>query len=155
MAPKPPIGSTPPSKVELPGRILAARVLDLLRVASLGLSAPDLLDLFRERGWVKDTSRGPYQRLLRILSHLLAEGLVSRSGRRYLLRHEAFDARLRHQAKEAIRRALATPFLIQDHELLQNALQSALLETLRERDAARDSAIDPVPPPTPSQSEYP
>jgi len=133
MSPEPANEITRPEQAHLPGLVFIAKTLNFLRLAPFGLSAPDLLELFRERGWVLGDTRGPLQRLLRLLGRLQAEGLVLRQGRRYLLRTETFEARLKEQAEEAIRRALAAPFLVGDPALLQSALQTALVETLRER----------------------
>ena len=81
--------------------------MELLRESPHGLTPPTLLELAQKRGAVEATSgRGPHQRILRLLTQFEAQGLIRRTGRRYLLNADSLLLASEAEAAQRLKRAL-------------------------------------------------
>lgn len=86
---------------------LGRHLLELLRESPHGLTPPTLLELAQERGSVESTTgRGPYQRILRLLAQFEAQGLIRRTGRRYVLNADSLLLAAEAEAARRLKQAL-------------------------------------------------
>lgn len=110
----------------LPGTASLQGILaDVLREAPLGLTPASLLEVAQERELIQEeglTERGAYQRVLRALQQLEGIGVVSRTGRRYVLDVQALDGLLERQAMDLVVTALQGPALTANPQRLKTAL---------------------------------
>ena len=87
---------------------LGRHILELLQESPHGITPPAILDLALEFQWVEKTrGRGPYQRILRALAQLEAEGLIRKAGRRFVLNAAALEAAAHKEVEDSLAQALA------------------------------------------------
>lgn len=117
---------------------------DVLREAPLGLTPASLLEVVQERGLIQEeglTERGAYQRVLRALQQLEGVGVVSRTGRRYVLDLKVVDGLLECQAMDLVVNALQGSALTADPLRLRSWVDRCIEKLVVDGFETKDPAI--------------